>query len=142
MILIFIVKLIMYQLIGYCICQVLVESDLFTNFRNKIRLRSLTLGKLVSCMLCSAIWISFLMSIFIWSPSMEVFAMDIVNMNELFNMNFKILLSDSNLFGTLVLKTMLTLKIWYYQFLFVFLDGMLGGTIIWFIHGLERRLYR
>lgn len=69
----FILKFLIWSIISYGISSIIVESILFRWIRNVVKRRYEMLHSLITCMLCTGVWVGFLMSVNVWSPSGEVF---------------------------------------------------------------------
>ena len=117
-------KLIIWGCISYGITQIITESTLFSPLRGLLSTYSLTkwLGELISCVLCTSVWISAGLSIFVVSPSMMAWP----QLSEPVYCN--ILFMDA-MFDYTILRG-------------AFLDAMLGSTIVWFMHCIEGKLIR
>jgi hypothetical protein len=107
MISLFILKLAIWSIAIYGITQIITEAtifkwlrDYFTQSKNKI---SLFFGKLITCFLCASVWISFILSGWVFSPSTELW-------------------TDLSIVES------------------IFIDGMIGSTIVWFLHLYESKL--
>ena len=130
-------KCIVWTLIAYGITQIIVESMMFDGFRIWIAKRSPRLGNMIRCMLCTGVWICFFLSVILWSPIKSIFINDIVDANKVFMMQLMIeKYSPNSIIQIIMLKAYTTIA-W---FKFVFFDGMAGGTLIWFMYVIERRL--
>lgn len=69
----FILKFLLWSMISYGISSIIVESILFRWIRNTVKSRFEMLHSLITCLLCTGVWVGFLMSVNVWSPSGEVF---------------------------------------------------------------------
>lgn len=139
MIIAFIVKFILWVLITYGITQILVESMLFENFRMKAAKATPRIGDLLQCMLCTGVWMSFLTSIILWSPTNNAFLVDILNPETVTSLQVKIASYPDGFHKLLTTVIYKAYAGWGY-FRIIFFDGMLGGTMIWLIHLFEIKL--
>jgi hypothetical protein len=97
----FLLQTVLWSFAVYGITQIITEATIFEGLRNRLE-NVKFFGKLVSCFLCASVWISFLLSAWIFSPAS---------------------------------------LLWPYLSLFesVFIDGMIGSTIVWFLHIYENK---
>lgn len=95
----------------YGITQIIVESGLFENPRGWLLKKTPLIGRLANCILCASVWVGFLLSILVWSPSTFYFGDEMGN--HLIGLNYS-----------------KTVKI----ILSVFVDGMIASSLVWLIH--------
>lgn len=115
----FVTHLLIWCLIIYGITQIIVEASIFSWLRNALLKRKNPVdsffGKLISCFLCASVWISFILSATLYSPTEELWphlaSLDILSISV----------------GGVVTT---------------FLDGMLGSSIVWFLYCIESKLTR
>ena len=62
-------NLLLFILVAYGITNILVYSSIFYNMRLFIIDKSKFLGDLIQCMMCTSVWVGFLLSIIIFSPT-------------------------------------------------------------------------
>ena len=110
------IKLIMYILISYGICNILIYGSIFQKFRTIIGVDSEQpkfFGKLFSCFMCLSFWVGLFLSNIMYSPISSV---DLVS--DLYLLTFKI---DK-------------------MFITMFLDACLSSGSVWLVHTLQERL--
>ncbi len=102
----FLIQTVLWSLAIYGITQIITEASIFENVRNFLTDSNNRIfnffGKLVSCFLCASVWVSFLLSVWVFSPSL-----------------------------------------FFWPYLSIgsfFIDGMIGSTIVWFLHIYENKL--
>lgn len=98
----FVLQTFVWALAIYGITQIITEATIFEKVRDKISESSVFFGKLVTCFLCASVWISFLLSIWAFSPSFILWP--------------------------------------HLGYTSIFIDGMIGSTIVWFLHVIENKL--
>lgn len=102
----FLLQTVIWSLAIYGITQIITEATIFewlrSTFSNSKNDVDKFFGKLISCFLCCSVWVGFLLSVWVWSPSS--------------------ILWPEIPFGN------------------VFIDGMIGSTIVWFLHIYENKL--
>ena len=128
------IKFLTWLFIVYGVTQIVVESTLFTRFRNVVLKLSSFWGNVVMCVLCTSVWVGFIMSMGVWSPAKIMFAADLVptalgDPGTYENAWAKVL-------GWIVYAFLLIKN----KIVFVFLDGMIAATGAWFMHVIEQRL--
>lgn len=104
----FTAQLIVWSFIVYGITQIIVEAKIFAPIRNWLNYSRFSFfnffGTLLSCFLCTSVWVSFILSALLYSPTSTLWP-------ELNNSS-------------------------------IFLDGMLGSCIVWFLYCIENKLNR
>lgn len=105
---VFVIKFIVWMLVVYGMTQIIVESYIFENVRRVLLKNIPPIGVGIQCMLCTGVWVSFLMSIFLWSPTYQLFTPD----------------TDAS----------------YVIIKYIFCDGMLGATVVWYMHLIEHKI--
>lgn len=70
-----ILKLFIWLMIAYGVTQIITDSSLFAPIRNAISIMPFMgfLSKLVTCFLCTSVWVCFFFSWTLWSPTEEFF---------------------------------------------------------------------
>lgn len=135
----FFAKLLLWVLIIYGTSQIVVDSVLFESFRNKITRWKPLFGELVTCMLCTSVWISLIFSVILWSPSKAMFAYDLVNVENLTDMQIRLM------YGVHTFEDALTYFI-FRGYVFwahikaTFFDMMLGSCSVWFMYLQEKKI--
>ena len=114
--------LLLWALGIYGITQIVAESSLTQPIRNALSKNKFTkpISKLLNCVLCTSVWVSVLASWFIYSPSVD--AWSYLYKPNIYQLPFT------------------TIQIDYKVFRILFFDGMIGSTIVWFLHIIENRL--
>lgn len=106
MISLFLLQTFIWALAIYGITQIITEATIFEWLRDELSNSQDKVnnffGKLVSCFLCCSVWVSFLLSAWVFSPSATLW--------------------PHMPFGSF------------------FIDGMIGSTIVWFLHIYENKL--
>lgn len=139
MLALFIFKLIFWTLIAFGITQIIVESIIFQGIRNWVSRRSPKLGIMLSCMLCTGVWVSVLLSTVLWSPSQSVYKRELIDVAGVIEMENTINDKKTDISGIVAIAMYHVYSVW--VFLKIrFFDAMLGCTLIWFLHVLEYRL--
>lgn len=133
------IKFILWVLIIYGITQIIVESELFEGFRQKVYKWSPPIGTLVHCMLCTSVWVSFIVSMILWSPTKAVFFDDIllhsvgdtqdIGINH-FDMIIETIIDLIYSVNTAIINTGQ----------YIFYDGMVGSVLVWWVSLLERMI--
>jgi len=113
----FITQLLIWCLIVYGITQIVVEATIFSKLRSVLSRNISFLGKLISCFLCSSVWISFILSVTLYSPTAQLWP-------HLLSLEFPATDIPMGWFVTM------------------FLDGILGSSIVWFLYCIENKLTR
>lgn len=125
----FFYKLLFWVLAIYGVNQIVVESTLFKPIR--VNCKHKLIREIITCFLCNSVWVSFTISYFIWSPFRQAFSSDLYSngfanvlfsFGECFESLDTFILSASNFFIKLVST---------------FFDGMIGSTLVWFLHTIE-----
>lgn len=98
-----ILQIIVWLIVAYGTTQIITDSVLFQPLKDFIkRFRYLgLLSTLLDCFLCASVWVCFLTSVFIWSPTQIFLPVQ-------------------------------------HQF---FIDGMFGSCVLWFLRGIENKLF-
>lgn len=135
----FILKFILWAATAYGITQIIVDSTIFEKIRRRVMLRSPFFGSLIHCMLCTGVWVSFILSTFLWSPSETLFFYDVVNVESMAKLQYKVMYMDRGDFESAVSSLMFTVREFFISGEFMFYDGMIGSTIVWFMYVIERR---
>lgn len=76
------VKLLIYILVSYGICNILIFGSIFNGFREFIGANNESpkfIGKLFSCFMCLSFWVGMLLSITMYSPITNNFINDTIN---------------------------------------------------------------
>lgn len=129
------VKFVLWIFVIYGITQIIVDSELFSNIRTVLGMWNTRLGKLVNCMLCTSVWVAFAVSYMLWSPSESVFLVDLVDVEAL---NRRIDYDSDSEFKSAINMVSLHITLAYNRVRFMFVDGMFGSAIVWFIYLIER----
>lgn len=119
----FVLKLILWALVSYGATQIIVESTLFGPFREWVAERSKFFGTLITCMLCGGTWVSAFTSLLIWSPSRVAFQYDVFGVDL-----------ESSPFVIFTIIGILQ------RIVYLWMDAMIGSTIIWFLHLIDNKL--
>lgn len=135
----FILKFIIWAAVAYGITQIVVDSMLFEKIRRRVMLRSPFIGSLIHCMLCTGVWVSFILSTFLWSPSETLFFYDVVNVESMAKLQYKVMYMDHGDFESAMTSLGFTVLNFFASCKFMFYDGMIGSTVVWFMYVVERR---
>ena len=115
-----ILKLVIWSILCYSVTSILAESYIFMSLRTAIGNFNKSAGIFVRCMLCTGVWVSFLYSLFLWSPTDVIFG----------NEYSKMYVNFYNIDMTNIVVT----------FIRTFNDGVFGGAVVYFYHVIENRL--
>lgn len=110
-------RTIIWGMISYATSSIIAESSLFKPIRNFFLDLKITawLGRLLSCILCTSVWVSAFFAYNLYSPAFSIWGKRIIGTMELFGYDVTVA--------------------WV-----LFLDGMLGSCIVWWIHILENKV--
>jgi len=128
----FLIHFLLYITIVYGINQIITESSLFRDFREHTS--HTFIKKIVNCFLCNSVWISFIISFTFWSPCLTAFGNEFLH--GVIYTTFK-QFWDYNQDWLDVLFSI------YWGIICIicsFMDAMIGSTIVWFMHLIERLL--
>lgn len=128
----FITKLLFWVILVYGTTQLIVESVIFRPIRDRLKSRSKFWDGLLACMLCTGTWVSGIASMLIWSPSSIVFSSDI--MPGTFG-----IVNDGSFWGYVATGLVQLFGIGRF-IIFALMDAIIGGSLIWFLHLIDRRL--
>lgn len=126
----FTVKFILWILMIYGINQIITQSSLFKDFREFTSHKFIK--KIVNCFLCNSVWVSFLISFTIWSPSMIAFGSEFTH--GVIYTTFKSFWEYDEGW----LNTLFPIYWGIISVICSFLDAMLASTVIWFLHLIEK----
>lgn len=135
----FIFKLCIWTFVSYGITQIIVDSYIFEGMRNRLMRTRPMFGALVNCMLCTGVWVSLFTSVMMWSPTETMFITDIVNLEYVTAMEHMSIGQIDDVSNVVSLILYQAYSLWIF-ILLRFFDAMLGGTLIWFMYAIERRL--
>jgi len=71
-------QIIVWLIIVYGITQIIVDSTLFEGIKNFLSVLPIVkiISQLMNCFLCASVWVSFLVSYFVWSPTNTFFSFE------------------------------------------------------------------
>lgn len=61
-------KLLLWILIAFGICQIIVESVIFKRIRDFFKGRITAIHTLLTCYICTGVWIGWILGLFLYSP--------------------------------------------------------------------------
>lgn len=77
-----IMQLFVWSAIIYGVTQIVVQSTLFTPLRAYLQTSRFSflrlLYKLITCFLCTSVWVGFIMSLLLYSPTQELWSPNII----------------------------------------------------------------
>lgn len=135
----FILKFIFWLMFGYGVTQIIVDATIFEPVREWTLKHSNFFGKMIHCRLCTSVWICAFLSILVWSPSLKLFIIEIVDINKLKTLELQtnIYTSDWDHFISIVAYKS---YIYYCYIKSMIMDTMIGSSFIWFLYVIEMRL--
>ena len=134
---VYIVQFLVWGVVVFGITQILVEGTVMNGFRKWVSTRSAFGGRLLSCMLCTGVWVGFILSLLFWSPTGDLFTEQVINFRRMTELQLHINMSR-DIIDNLLSRFIFLIEFTIDKFSFGLLDAMIAGVFSWWMHLIER----